>query len=278
MIILGKASIKSNPRILIVNPHPDDGEAWCIQLCLQGINAGWDVHQLLGTCDEYGTPQKKFKGAPIRRIRKAEMHEAQRRYGCDSQGNPYLTLHWMEYIDGFVPFTANAVQRLQKFILKLQPDIIIGPDPFVYSDGHVDHIALGKVYFFALKSLPLVERPKWMLFYQTLMPDIFIRSQNPRHVKFIRAAHRSQWGGWALRFVNGFSWFYQLSYKLPYLFRFPVEGYSRVRFEGHAHKPHGLAWVIFKIFRDRPLGCEEGRFIPGPNELGLVLNPQEDII
>jgi hypothetical protein len=183
----------------------------------------------------------------------------------------------MDYIDGFIPFTPQVVRRLQKLILKIRPDVIIGPDPFVYSDGHVDHTALGKVYYYALKSLEISDRPKRMLFYQTLMPDFFIRSQNAKHVKFIRAAHRSQWGEWALRFVNGFAWFYQFSYKLPYLFRAPVEGFRNVKFNTEAHKPHGLAWLIFKIFRDRPLGCEEGRFIPGPEELGLELNPRKDI-
>lgn len=205
------------------------------------------------------------------------MLEAQRRYGCNSSGVPYQKLHWMDYIDGFIPFNPQAVRRLHKFILKIDPDIIIGPDPFVYSDGHVDHTALGKVYYYALKSIEALDRPKRMLFYQTLMPDFFLCSQNAKQVKFIRAAHRSQWGVWALRLVNGFAWFYQISYKLPYLFRSPVEGFRKVTFDVQAQKPRGLARIIFKIFRDRPLGCEEGRFIPGPEELGLELNPRKNI-
>ncbi|MHA1518549.1 MAG: PIG-L deacetylase family protein [Promethearchaeota archaeon] len=270
-------------KLLIVCPHPDDGEAFVSQLGIQGIKAGWEVHQVLATCDEYGTPLNEFKGERIRRIRKHEMLTAQKRYGIDSNGKPLLKIHWMDYIDGYVPHNKAAVSRLQKFILKINPDVIIGPDPFIYCDGHVDHMAIGKNYFFALKQLKQEKRPKTMLFFQTLMPNFFLPKLFPHQIHHIREAHKSQWSQRMLRIVNKFNIITQISFQLKFLtiksgkFQY-VEGYRRVLFTNKDHIPKGLAKIFFYIFKDKPLGCEEGRLLPHPKQLGINLIPPYDIL
>ncbi|MCP4761583.1 MAG: PIG-L family deacetylase, partial [archaeon] len=139
--------------VLIICPHPDDGEIFAPQICIQAIKAGYEVHQLLSCCDEYGSSIDEFKGKRIQRIRKHEMICASKAYGVDQDGNAILKLHWANYIDGFVPFDKKSIDRYKKFILKIKPDIILGPDPFIHCDGHRDHIATGKNYYYALKSI-----------------------------------------------------------------------------------------------------------------------------
>ncbi len=269
-------------KVLIVCPHPDDGEAFVSQLGIQSIKAGWDVHQVIATCDEYGTPINEFKGERISRIRRHEMLTAQKRYGLDSNGKPLLTLHWMDYVDGYVPHNKAAVNRLQKFILKINPDVIIGPDPFIYCDGHVDHMAVGKNYFFALKQLKQEERPKLMLFFQTLIPNIFLPKLFSKEIYYIREAHRSQWSRRMLRIVEIFNFVTQISFQFKNLtiradkLQF-VEGYRRVLFNNEDHIPRGIAKIFFYIFKDTPLGCEEGRLLPHPKALGIDLIPPNDI-
>ncbi len=268
---------KKKKTVLIICPHPDDGEAFVSQLCVQSIKLGWKVHQVLATCDEYGTPDKLLKGERIRRIRRFEMIKAQKAYGLDSSGIPLLKLHWMNYIDGFVPHNKAAISRLQRFIRKINPDIIIGPDPFVYCDGHVDHMAVGKNYFFALKWIEKSKRPKRMLFFQTLMPNFFL----PRLYKDIifksRCGHLSQWSPKMAKIIDKFNPITQISYQLKYGHLKLLEGYRKISFLHKDNVSRGFAKFFYYIFKDRPLGCEEGRFIPGPDELGLELFPKTDI-
>ncbi|UYP48757.1 hypothetical protein NEF87_005042 [Candidatus Lokiarchaeum ossiferum] len=271
-------SKKKNKKIvLIICPHPDDGEAFSSQLCVQSIKNGWKVHQVLATCDEYGTPNKILKGERIKRIRKSEMIKAQKAYGFDSLGNPQVTLHWMHYIDGFVPHNKAAILRLQKFILKLNPDIVIGPDPFVYCDGHVDHMAVGKNYFFALKWMDAQERPKRMLYFQTLMPNYFLQRLYDQIVFKTRMSHASQWSPWMLKIIDLFNPLTQISFQLKFGHLKLIEGYREVTFTQTHNPPKGIARIFYYLFHDRPLGCEEGRFIPGPKELGLNLYPESEI-
>jgi len=267
------------PKVLFVNPHPDDGEAFCPNFCIQSVRFGWEVHQLLATCDEYGTPRAEFKGKRIQQIRRSEMVKAANAYGKNLNGNSFVKLHWMNYIDGYVPHNKKAIRRLQKFILKLNPDVIVGPDPFIYMDGHVDHMAVGKNYYFALKWMNPNQRPKKMFFFQSLMPDFFlpIFSEDKNNIKKARLAHISQWNSFEIKLLEFFPQFLQLHLKLKNGYIKKMEGYRSVKFGSKDHIPRRLAKLLFVIFRDRPIGCEEGRLLPMPEHFGLKMEPEEEI-
>ena len=267
-------------KLLIVNPHPDDGEAFSANFCYQAVRTGWDVHQVLATCDEYGTPLAEFKGKRIQRIRRFEMEKAAKSYGIDDYEIPYVKLHWMNYIDGYVPHNKKAIKRLQKFILKLNPDVIIGPDPFIYMDGHVDHMAVGKNFYFALKWMNPKQRPKKMFFFQSLMPDFFlpVLSEDKNTIGKARLAHKSQWNSIEAKLLGFFPLFLQLHLKLKKGYLKKMEGYRYVKFRSKDHVSKGLARLIFVIFRDRPIGCEEGRLLPRPEHFGLITEPESEII
>jgi len=269
----------NKPKILFVNPHPDDGEAFCANFCFQAVKYGWNVHQVLATCDEYGTPVAEFKGKRIQRIRRSEMVKAAEFYGVDENGISHVKLHWMNYIDGYVPYNKKAINRLQKFILKLKPDVIVGPDPFIYMDGHVDHMAVGKNYYFALKRMNPNQRPKKMLFFQSLSPDFFIpiKQSDKKDVKNVRRAHLSQWNSFEIDLLNFFPAFLQLPSRLKKGIWKKREGYRIVSFNYEDHILQGITKIIFKFFKDKPIGCEEGRLLPQPENFGLIREPEGEI-
>ncbi|WP_457559239.1 PIG-L deacetylase family protein [Candidatus Harpocratesius sp.] len=235
-------------KVLIICPHPDDAEAFASQLCMQAVQAKWEVHQVLATCDEYGTPINKFKGQRIKRIRYLEMLKAQRLYGVDKNGKYIMQLHWMNYIDGFVPQTKSAVFRLKVFIQKIKPDIIIGPDPFIYYDSHVDHIAVGKNYYLALRSLVSLERPRLMLYFQTLMPDFFLPKLHYKRVNLVRSAHLSQWTPRMVKIIEKFNFIVQIGVILKHGYVRKVEGYRLVTFNSSHNIPSGFAKILFFFF------------------------------
>ncbi len=265
------------PTVLLVCPHPDDGDIMCGEFCAQAVKAGWKVHELLMTTDEYGTTRNDFKGLRIKAIRKGEMIRASKAYGLDENGGSLMQLHWAHYVDGFAPFNKKSVERLQKFIKKIKPDIILGPDPFVHHDAHVDHLATGKNYYYALKWMIPEERPKIMLFFQSLMPDFFIPSFNSEIVFKARMSHKSQWSEQTVKIYGNIQRFLYISRLIKFTGGRKSEGYRKVTFNLTNHYPRGPAKFVFHLFRDRPIGYKEGHFIPTPQQLSLNLEPQGDI-
>jgi LmbE family N-acetylglucosaminyl deacetylase len=265
------------PTALLICPHPDDGDIMCGEFSAQAVRAGWDVHELLMTTDEYGTTRNDFKGFRIKRIRKGEMIRASKVYGQNNQGHALMQLHWAEYIDGFTPFNKNSVLRLQKFIQKIRPDIILGPDPFVHHDAHVDHLATGRNYYYALKWMKPEERPKIMLFFQSLMPDFFISRFNSSVVFKAMMAHKSQLSEQMAKLYGNIQRFLYFSRWIRFTGARKCEGFRKVTFNYNDHYPQGIAKLVFKLFKDRPIGYKEGHFSPTPQQLSLNLDPQGDI-
>lgn len=268
-------------RILLISPHPDDIEFFASNLCMQAVELGWDTHELIMCCDEYGTSVDEFKGKRMRRIRRQEMFDSAQHYGKIIENGVErlkIKLHWADYIDGFVPFTEQSVLRMQKFIRKVDPYLIIGPSPHVYFDGHTDHKATGKNYYYALKKMKKRERPTIMLYYQSLMPDVFLESRDRQTREKAWHEHGTQMSVPVILF-----------WKLKQLLYFPAlirhnagffgEGYRRVNFDQETDRPRGFAKVLFRhIFSKGGWGDQDPRlFIPTPNDLGLEICPDYDI-
>ena len=182
----------SKRPILFIAPHADDIEVLCNSTCQAAVAASYPVHECLACADEYGTDKIKFRGRRIARIRKHEMYEVAKLYGTNSDGTPKIKLHWMPYIDGFVPFNKEAVARYKKLIEEIDPWLIIGPDPFLPIDTHPDHINTGYNFYYALKAIHKNKRPKLALFYQTTSPNIFLPFGNQDLIYKTRIRHRSQ--------------------------------------------------------------------------------------
>lgn len=269
--------MKPDWKVLIVAPHPDDGEALAHQICVQAVKAGNQVHQLLATCDEYGTHNDRFKGKRIQRIRRKEMFDAAKAYGVDDKGNAIVKVHWMNYIDCHVPFNAKSVKRFRNFIKKLKPSIIIGPDPFFEFDGHSDHIKTGWNYYFALKGLKSTERPKLMLFFQTTKPNIFLPLKHMDIVKKARAAHKSQFSPIILKLMNLMNIFFSIITSVKTGGRL-TQGYRKLVFSIEKNEINSVIHKLLYYFIGK-FGDEASlRTPPYPEEFGFELEPKNDIL
>ncbi|MHA1819789.1 MAG: PIG-L deacetylase family protein [Promethearchaeota archaeon] len=261
---------KRKKRVLIVCPHPDDGEVLAQQLIVHSLKCGYEVIELLATCDEYGTTRDDFKGRRIQRIRRAEMRAAAKAYGVDENKKPLVKLAWMNYIDIHVPFNKHSVSRLKDFILRVKPDIIIGPDPFLEFDGHPDHINTGLNYYFALKKIAKQDRPKLMLFFQTTKPDFFLPVISTDIIQKARSMHRSQFTPLMIKVMKYMSVVFSLI-NAPKTGAKLVQGYRRVSFRNEDHSLKGLQKLFYYIL-GKP-GNEPTKLIPPtPKELGLEVN------
>nr|MDO8117186.1 PIG-L family deacetylase [Candidatus Sigynarchaeota archaeon] len=262
--------------MLIVCPHPDDGEALAHQLIIHGIKAGFIVHQLLATCDEYGTFNDGFKGKRIKRIRHHEMVEAAKAYGVDGNGTPLVKLHWMNYVDLHVPFSKASVTRLQNFIETLNPTIIAGPDPFLHFDGHKDHLATGRNYYVALENIKQKRRPELMLFFQTTKPDYFLPLQGLEIIDMARAAHKSQFSPMLVKLMHLMTFFFA-SVTLVKTCGHPAQGFRRVFFGPEHHEVRGIVQTVLKHVMGRHGNDEARRIPPSAKDLGLDLEPDGPI-
>jgi LmbE family N-acetylglucosaminyl deacetylase len=226
-------------RILFIAPHADDIEVLCASTCQAAVDLGWEVHQNLSCADEYGTDRVDFRGRRLARIRKAEMAKVARTYGVDAADQARVHLHWMHYIDGHVPFSRESVRSYKKFILDLSPDIICGPDPFFTIDRHTDHMAVGRNYYFALKSMIPNQRPKIMLFYQSYLNNYFIRFSAWKRTLHLQMGHRSQFHPVLMKIFGVAGWFFwHRSVNCAWR---EADKYRRVTFDPEAHQIK-LSW------------------------------------
>jgi LmbE family N-acetylglucosaminyl deacetylase len=236
---MSPSTSKSPKRILFIAPHADDVEVLSASTCQAAVDLGWDVHQNLSCADEYGTDRPEFRGRRLAKIRKAEMNTVANMYGVDSEGKAKVTLHWMHYIDGHVPCTKESVAAYRKFIMDLKPDIILGPDPFLAVGRHQDHLATGKNYYFALKSIPPSQRPKIMLFFQSYQNDVFLKFTNWKHVYRLQMGHRSQFHPLGMKIFGIAGWlFWRRSFQAGWKM---CDKFRRVRFDSDCHVPH-FSW------------------------------------
>lgn len=200
--------------ILLVAPHADDVEMFCPSACLSAVNAGWTVHESLACADEYSVPNPIYRGRRIAKMRKLEMKNAAKAYGTNPDGSPKIHLHWMQFIDGHVPFAPHSVRNYRTLIEEISPDIILGPDPFFPTDNHPDHVNTGKNMFYALKSMKTSRRPKRAYFYQTFHPDLYIPAGDSSIILRARVAHRTQFKPHSMKIMKN----------LEFLFKHPLQG------------------------------------------------------
>lgn len=264
-------------RLLIICPHPDDGEMLVQQLCFQSIEAGWDVHELLSCCDEYGTSRDAFKGKRIQKIRRQEMICAAKCYGLDDEGKSKLRLHWADYLDCHVPFNKSSVRRYKDFIERINPDIIVGPDPFLQFDGHPDHINAGRNYYYALRSMKPETRPRLMLFCQSTKPDLYLKAKRTGIIDRARLCHRSQFSPFMVKMMHMMKYFYFpfVAIKIGFYY---VQGFRKVTFKRSNHRLRGFTQHILYHLLGRPGEEPETLTPPHPEDLGLIKNPKDPII
>ncbi len=256
-------------HLLIVCPHPDDAEFTCAGTCQEAVRLGWDVHELLMTSDEYGTPRNEFKGKRIKRIRVAEMVAAAREYGTNPDGSPKIQLHWFGEIDGYLRFNSDVLRRLEEFIRELRPRVVLAPDSFFTMDYHLDHMRTGWLAYIAVKAMPPAGRPLLLLYHSTAN-DFYIPIRDLAIKTAAWSKHRSQTTPLNNKLVGKMQ-------VLLYLWRrrkvgaILAEGFRRARFAEGENELTRLCQKIWHGFFYRANnGFPRDYYLPAPEALGLV--------
>lgn len=133
--------------LLVIAPHPDDGELGCGGTLARAKAEGLSTGILDLTRGEMGT-----KGTPQERAQEAE--EAARILGLDFRGNLGLP-------DGGLADLMEQRLALARAIRTLRPRIVLAP---LEADRHPDHtaasrLAVAAVHFAALPKAPLEGEP-----------------------------------------------------------------------------------------------------------------------
>lgn len=117
-------------RIVVVAPHPDDGEASCGGLIANSVSAGDSVIILTMTGGELGIWGKSKEEA--RAIRTIEARNAVAVLGAG--------VEFFGAIDGSLTVDSASVRKLTEFLLRMNPSIVLAPWPL---DVHSDHQSSG---------------------------------------------------------------------------------------------------------------------------------------
>jgi LmbE family N-acetylglucosaminyl deacetylase len=218
------------PKILFVEPHPDDLELNCGHIIhyLAAQSKNKNIVKIISiTKGEFGLPgpqYDKFKGDFLAKVRVKELISAESLHGI-----PEENIEFFGYVDGLVPFNREIINRMLNYLQRERPDIIFAPEPIYTYYPHNDHVNAGRVVYYIIDHHLLDYTPNLYL-YSSLGSNFyfgFTRKDLPLTDKLL-ACHKTQY--WLL---NGM--------KRVYL---PVMVYYAIR---HMHKISG--WGFGEPFR-----------------------------
>jgi LmbE family N-acetylglucosaminyl deacetylase len=117
-------------QLVVLAPHPDDGEASCGGLIFNTVKAGGEVIILTMTGGELGIGGKNIQEA--RAIRAVEAHNAANVLGAK--------VEFLGPVDASLYVDAETTKKLTEVLMRINPTIVVAPWPL---DVHPDHQATG---------------------------------------------------------------------------------------------------------------------------------------
>jgi LmbE family N-acetylglucosaminyl deacetylase len=191
-------------RALAVYAHPDDPEVSCGGTLARWAAAGAEVHVVIATLGEKGSPDPGSDPDELARVRAAEVAaaaEALGLAGVEQLGHP----------DGELDRAPGLRAEVVAAVRRVRPDVVVCPDPTAvfFGDGyvsHVDHRAIGWACLDAvapMSALPLyfpeagpAHSVGTVLLSGTLEPDVWVDVEDALGAKAAAMRrHRSQLGG-----------------------------------------------------------------------------------
>ena len=162
---------------LAIGAHPDDVEFGSGGTLAKWAAGGCLVHHLVLTDGSKGTWDAHADIAELARRREDEQCEAARRVGGDNAGS----VAFLRYVDGELAATREATSRIARLIRELQPEVVLGHDPWKRYRLHPDHrhagiltcdavVAARDPHFFPEHELP-PHRPNALLLWEADVPN-----------------------------------------------------------------------------------------------------------
>ena len=120
---------------LAIGAHPDDVEFGCGATLAKWAAAGCVVHHLVCTDGSKGTWDVNADTRALVQRRMAEQREAAARLSGASAGE----VVFLGYVDGELDSTLDIRSRVARVIRELQPEVVLGHDPWKRYRLHPDH-------------------------------------------------------------------------------------------------------------------------------------------
>ena len=194
-------------RYLFIGPHPDDIEIGAGATAARLAAAGKRVSFLVCTDGRFGLENAPAGTTPetLIGIRRAECRAAAAILGVSD-------LHFLELSDGARYAKEDLLNGMARVIGAVQPEVIFAPDPFVASECHPDHLAVGEcartlAFFAPFREIMALHGAasadvQALAYYMTARPSRFVKTGETvqRQLDALRA-HASQFpeGSEALR-------------------------------------------------------------------------------
>ena len=188
-------------KIIFFQAHPDDLEFNCAHLIhyLTKKSKYKNIIKIASiTKGEFGLPgakYDKFKGMFLAKVRTRELYNAQSIHGISPKN-----IDFFGYIDGFVKFNKEFVDKIADYIRKEKPDLIFAPEPIYTWYYHMDHINTGRAIFYIIYN-KLIDFIPILYFYSSLSPNLFFpfKKEDIGLVKQLLACHRTQY--WLINYM-----------------------------------------------------------------------------
>lgn len=120
---------------LAIGAHPDDVEFGCGATLAKWAGDGCVVHHLVCTDGSKGTWDPAADKVALAARRQVEQREAARRLAGEQAGSCVF----LEYVDGELDSDLAARSRVARVIRELQPEVVLGHDPWKRYRLHPDH-------------------------------------------------------------------------------------------------------------------------------------------
>ena len=185
-------------RYLFIGPHPDDIEIGAGAAAAALAAAGKQVSFLICTDGRFGLENAPAGTTPEELI---EIRRSETLAGAAVLG--VQDVHFLGLCDGGGYSAQELLNAMARVIGETQPEVIFAPDPFVASECHADHLAVGEtartLAFFApfreIMSLRGAECAdvQALAYYMTARPNRFIGTRTffSRQIEALKC-HASQ--------------------------------------------------------------------------------------
>jgi LmbE family N-acetylglucosaminyl deacetylase len=132
-------TIDTPQRVMVVIPHPDDGESGCGGTIAKWIAEGCKALYVVCTNGDKGTSDLEMTMERLAETREAEQCKAAETLGVDE-------VVFLRYGDGELEDTREFRGQLVHEIRRFQPDVVMAMDPYhPNSHSHRDHRISGQV-------------------------------------------------------------------------------------------------------------------------------------
>ena len=144
-------SIEAFQKYVFIGPHPDDIEVGCGATVSKLVQLKKEVSFIIVTDGGCGSFHPSDDVAKIIQTRKEETLQSAKFLGVTN-------VFFLDFPDGGEDSVEDISKKLAKLIVKLNPDVLIYPDPLMQSETHPDHIKTGRASQIAAfySSNPLV--------------------------------------------------------------------------------------------------------------------------